>query len=313
MSKYVYIDSSRNVVSASTIERSLAEAQAKNPAITGIIPGAPDAVVVRGVKAGDWHHQLAEGEDGTDISHYGQVGLTDDDRYGLDPKRIVLHDFVATPDLNRDIRTVDYRTGLTNRLHKVITTMHRGEVRRVDYYTDTEAVRKVLAVEVFADEELTTPGYSRNTLGSPIERWTRRTWYLRDGSVAATKVTHKTYTHDPVSQMREGIRRRSNTMDKLSVDVLTAYVVTTAANPAAPTLAEMGAAYEVVTAYIDKYETGVSTFIRVGRHDFTEPPESPNITEDTDTWLDNSVVFLGYPTGWTIRTILLESLKNISE
>ena len=309
--RYGYLNAENDVIASSTIERTLVEAQAKNSDVVSILTDIPVAVIVKGLGTAEYHRHTSG--DGTDISHYTTVETTDDELYASDPKQVAIHDFMARADLNNDVRTIDYRTGLVDRLHKVITTVHLGEVRRVDYYADTDATRRVLAVEVFADEELTTPGYSRNSLGSPLERWTRRVWYRRDGSVFATKVTHKIYTHDPAAQMREGIRRRTNVVDKLSVDVLTAYAVTTAANPAAPTLEEMAAAYDVVTAYMDKYEGGVTTFIRVGRHDFTEPPESPNITDDTDTWLDSSVVLLGYPTGWTIRTIMLESLKNISE
>ncbi len=33
----------------------------------------------------------------------------------------------------------------------------------------------------------------------------------------------------------------------------------------------------------------------------------------TESWPNNDVAAMGYPAGWTIRTILLESIKNISE
>lgn len=226
---------------------------------------------------------------------------------------LVLSAFVPSSS-RMDHRVIDYKSGLLSRLHKVVSSMHRGELREVKYFTDESETELVIVVKVYADEELTTPGYSRTTLGQPIERWTERTWYRGDGSPhPSKKVTHKVYSHDPVAQMSEGFRRRQNQLDQLSVDILRAYVGTTAADPMNPTQAELDAAYDAVTTYNDKYSRELTTFVRVGRNDFLTPPASPNVTDDTETWLDNSVTPLGYPAGWTIRTIILESVKNITE
>ena len=232
---------------------------------------------------------------------------------GEDEADLAITDLLVEVDKGRDVRVVDYKTGLIERLHKVVTNVYRGEVREVDYFVDATEADLVLSVKVYADEACTTLGYSRNSLGSPVERWTRRTWYRKDGSVGVTKTTHKVYTHDPAAQMREGMRRRTNVIDKMSIDVLQAHVFTTATDPMSPTDLELATSYNVVTEYMDKYEASVTTFIRTGRHDFTEPPDNPNITDDTESWLDNDVEAMGYPAGWTIRAILLESIKNISE
>lgn len=227
---------------------------------------------------------------------------------------LVLFDLLGDGQRELDFRTIDYKSGLTSRLHKVITSMYRGELREVKYYTDVSSTDLVLVVSVYADEACTVPGYSRTSLGQPVERWTKREWYKKNGSPhESKKVTHKTYSHDPISQMSEGLRRRQNQLDKLSVDILIAYVGTTAVNPLAPTQAELDAAYETVTAYNDKYESALTTFARVGRNDFLSPPASPNVADDTESWLDNDVEPLGYPAGWTIRTIVTQSVKNISE
>ncbi len=227
---------------------------------------------------------------------------------------LVLSDYLGSGQSMFDFRSVDYKTGLTSRLHKVITTMYRGELREVNYFTDSTETTLVLSVKVFADESLTTPGYSRNTLGQPLERWTERTWYKKTGEAHTDKkVTHKVYFHDPIAQMKEGLRRRQNQIDKLSVDILKAYIGTEAVDPMNPTQAELDTAYDVVTSYNDKYEGPLTTFIRVGRNDFLTSPASPNVTDDTETWLDNSVTPLGYPAGWTIRTIITDSVKNIVE
>lgn len=218
------------------------------------------------------------------------------------------------PGQSGDHRVIDYKAGLINRLHKVITQMYRGEVREVKYYTDDTETTLVLVVRICSDADCTSLGYVRNALGAPVERWTERTWYREDTTAHADKkVTKKVYSHDPVAQMTEGLRRRQNQIDKLSVDILQAHVATTAVDPLNPTEAELEASYDTVTAYNDKYEAGITTFVRVGRNDFLTPPDSPNVTDDTETWLDNSVTPIGYPEGWTIRTIVLESVKNISE
>lgn len=226
---------------------------------------------------------------------------------------LVIESMMA-PSQSGDHRTVDYKSGLLSRLHKVIESMYRGEVREVRYYTDETETTLALVVRVCSDADCTALGYVRNSLGAPIERWTERTWYREDGTAHPDKkVTKKVYSHDAVAQMSEGLRRRQNQVDKLSIDILQAYVGTTAVDPQNPTAAELEAAYDAVTQYNDKYEGPLTTFVRVGRNDFLTPPSSPNVTDDTETWLNNDVSALGYPAGWTIRTIILESVKNISD
>ena len=248
--------------------------------------------------------------------------LSSEDKTSLDTL-VQDHDAASAPPLIAtvlteeqqalDVRTIDYKTSLTSRLHKVVTDMYRGEVREVKYYLDDTLNDFVLGVRCCNSSDCSTLGYVRSPLGQPMERWTERTWYRANETPFVKKTTHKVYSHDPVAQMREGLRRRTNVIDKLSVDVLKAHLATTAVDPFNPTQAELQASYDVVTAYNDKYEAGITTFIRVGRNDFLTAPTSPNVTDDTDTWLDNSVTAIGYPAGWTIRTIILESVKNISE
>lgn len=257
----------------------------------------------------------------TTVSFNFDVDLTAPEQTALDTI-VANHDGQPFPPLaisqftlsEADHRTIDYKTGLTARLHKVISTMYRGEVRVVDYYTDETETTLVLKVRMCSDENCEALGYVRTSLGQPVERWTERVWYREDGEAHPDKkVTHKVYVHDPVSQMNEGIRRRQNQIDKLSVDVLNAYVFTTAVDPMNPTQEEIDAAYNAVTTYVDKYEADITTYIRSARNDFLTPPHDPNVTDDTEEWLDNDVTGMGYPAGWTIRTIILESVKNISE
>jgi len=78
MSKYCYIDVDNNVIASSTVERSLEEAQAVNPAIVAIIENAPDEVVVKGENAAIlYFHRLDHG-DGTAIEDYVEIPFLDD-------------------------------------------------------------------------------------------------------------------------------------------------------------------------------------------------------------------------------------------
>ena len=212
----------------------------------------------------------------------------------------------------RDIRTVNYKSGLLGRLHKKLTSWFRGELREVEYYADDTETNLVLVVQVFADSDLTTPGYARDGSGLAQERWTKRTWKRTDGTDGTVKTTHKRYDHDKPTQQKEGRRRRQNVIDALELEVLPMLVATTAVNPASPTQAEIDAAEVIGVAYIKKYSDDISDYIRTGDLSFKTSPASPNITDDTETWLDDSVVAYGW-TGPTIRDEMLGALKEIDE
>jgi hypothetical protein len=76
--KTVYIDVDNNVIAASTVERTLAEAQVVNPAIVAVVPDAPDAVVAKGVDAAIlYYHRLDHG-DGDVMEDYIEIVFLDD-------------------------------------------------------------------------------------------------------------------------------------------------------------------------------------------------------------------------------------------
>lgn len=226
---------------------------------------------------------------------------------------LAMASLIAPEDANKDFRTINYKSGLIGSLHKVRADKYRGEMRVFDYYTDASKTTLVLRVQIYADADLTVLGYDRTDLGSPIQRWTKRTWYREDGTPhPSTKVTHKVYA-EPEAQMEESERRRTNQVRKLKLDVLQAYVFNTAVDPMNPTAGEIQAAYEAITVYMGKYGDEVSLFIEAGRNDFLTPPASPNVTDDVEAWLDYDVSAMGYPPTWTIRKIILESVKNINE
>lgn len=71
---YAYVDAVGNVLSKSTVVRTLAQAQAIMPDVTTIIAGAP-AMLIPFLAASaqqPYYHRKTSG-DGTDISHYTQI------------------------------------------------------------------------------------------------------------------------------------------------------------------------------------------------------------------------------------------------
>jgi len=201
-----------------------------------------------------------------------------------------------------DHRLVDYKACLTSRLHKVISTIYRGEVRQVRYYDDTDCTNLVLQVDVV---------YIRNPVTAlAISRLTIRTWYTKDGNPhAIKKTTLKVY--DSVHQMQEGKRRRGNITDQLAVSVLSMIVATTAANPASPTAEEVAAAEATGVAYISKYTERLDHYVRTGDMSFKDTG-TPNIEDDTEEFLDSIVTYYGWA-GPTIRDEILNSIKGILE
>lgn len=211
-----------------------------------------------------------------------------------------------------DVTGVDYKSGLTDRLHKKIKTRFRGEIREVDYYTDDTEATKVLTVQVYSDSGLTTLGYDRDASGLAIQRWTKRTWWQTDDTAGPTKTTHKRYDHDTVEQMTEGRRRRTNVINSLQLDVLSMLVATTAVDPNNPTQAEKDAAEADGMDFMGSYASEISTYISTGDLDWRTPPESPNITDDATAWLSNNVTAYGW-TGPTIRDEILAALVEITD
>jgi hypothetical protein len=222
-----------------------------------------------------------------------------------------LHRYIATN--GQDHRQVDYKTGLTARLEKKVTAMVDGEVQEVEYHADEDFDDLVIKVAVFKDQALTTPGYARTSNGLAVERWTERTWYREDGTAHPdTKVTHKAYSHDALQQMREGRRRRSNVIDQLSITVLNLLVATeTAVDPLNPTPAEITAAEAIAIPWLATYDDHVNNYIRVGDLAW-KTTGTPNLTDDTATWLDNDCEPVGYPASTTIRDVILGSLNEVS-
>lgn len=227
-----------------------------------------------------------------------------------------------------DHRTLNYKTELISGLHKEITTMYRGEVRKVDYYDGPAKAIPVLTVDI---DYVRQPN-GLLTMVNPNAVWgdadffgrrTTRTWYKKDGSLhPLTKTRDKVY--DAVSAMSEGERRRKNVIQDLSINLLTMLAVTeTAADPANPTAAEITEAEVLGVSYISKYESAINIYYTAGSLSWTGKAEhqstgdaadapTPNISDDTEAWLSNDLTALGMP-GTTIKDYLLNTLKFIYE
>lgn len=213
-----------------------------------------------------------------------------------------------------DHRQVNYKTGLIDRLHKYIDfddtdSWFRGEIRRVTYWESPTRNNKVLEVTIqYARQPngLLTRVNDTAVWGDPdfYGRRTTRTWFRGDGTPhPVAKVTDKTY--DSVAAVEEGRRRRSNVVNKLTLDVLEALVYT-------ETAGDVEAAEAIGMPYVAKYESQLDNYRQTGDLSLKTPPSVPNITDDTELWLDNDLAALGSP-GVTIRDMILDSLKEIME
>ena len=208
-----------------------------------------------------------------------------------------LKEYMSNSDQGRDHRVIDYKGGLTTRLHKKLTTIFRGEVRKIEYFKDSTETNLVLDVNV---------SYNRTGNGLATDRTTTRTWYKKDGTAhPLTKVTVKEY--DSLNQMMEGRRRRTNVISILTIQVLTMLVATTAANPANPTNNEILQAETNGNAFMANYTNDITGYLATGELSWAG---AAGIGSDTTTWLDNNVVAYGW-TGPTIRDEIQGALVDI--
>lgn len=220
---------------------------------------------------------------------------------GLPLAPLAICSLVPPCDRGRDVRSIDFDTGLTTRLREVLSVVYRGEVREIRRYLD-DTCATLAIVESMA--------YVRTPLGLAVERTTVRTWYRTDGTPhPRTKVTLKVY--DPLAQMQEGRRRRENVVDNVSMFVLVAIAITEYGyDPWNPDPAKLALAEADGMAYIAKYESALGNYVRTGDLSFRTPPASPNITDDAEPWLDNDMTPLGQP-GVSIRAWLLDAFQPI--
>ena len=198
------------------------------------------------------------------------------------------------PGQERDHILLDYGVrGLAFRLHSVITDQYLGEVRQIAYYPDsdnTDTDDRVLVEDI---------SYTRSANGLALTQTKTVTWFNTDGTAhPTTKSWTKIYSG--IEQMQEGYRRRDTNVKYTLIDVLTWLVVT-------ETAGDVGAAEALGIPYFAGKESIVQVYKDVGDGATVQA----DIDGDTETWLDNSLVPLGFPGGTTIRTELRDRFEPI--
>lgn len=197
-----------------------------------------------------------------------------------------------------DHTTHDYTAGLHQRLHKVVQTMFRGEVRSVDYFDMTGVLADpdpatwdcVLMVAVV---------YTRDATGLATSRETTRTWCQEDGSPhPVNKVTHKIYSN--FEAMGEGTRRRQNVIEDVSLTLVGLLLYSGAASDYADAVAKG-------TSFTSMYDSEINNYVRVGSDEL----DTAVLADTTTTWLDQDLTALGYPGGTTIRDVIDGEIDDI--
>jgi hypothetical protein len=112
---------------------------------------------------------------------------------------------------HNDHKGIDYKTQLNTNLFPK-RTITKGEVVKVDWYSDETLNDKVLTVNV---------EYNRDANGFAVDRTTVREWVNRDGTVNLDKkITHKNYSINHVDQIVEGIKRRKLLVNNMQMPTL---------------------------------------------------------------------------------------------
>lgn len=119
---------------------------------------------------------------------------------------------------DRDFRDVNYKNGLTTRLHPR-HTFERGVIVRTGYFAymsfNPATYQFDFSEEVVREDYV----YQRDANGFAQSRVMSITWFNNDGTVnEATKNRVKIYT--TAESIRETARRRQNILDQLQVDLM---------------------------------------------------------------------------------------------
>ena len=193
----------------------------------------------------------------------------------------------------------DYKTGLITRLHPKRTTI-KGEVIRVDYYSDKELTDLVLTVEV---------EYIRDDIGFAISRKTTRRWVLKNDEYhPETKITEKSYVINLEDQIKEGLRRRQNIIDSIQPRVL--YLLFEVMLPEGKTKEEI---IYIGREFLDRHEPefdrfikSSSTIIDINDPNYGKKELAVAFMIATDEWLDNKPATLG---GISIREYIINEVS----
>lgn len=199
----------------------------------------------------------------------------------------VLYDYVAdTLDKTVFPGHINYKTGLTTRLHPV-HTITRGELNKTIYYgTSDGTIYSTPVLEV-------TFNWLRDASGFCYRRDSSIAYYLSDGTLsAATKNMTKYYNNQ--ESIEEGRRRRQNIVNELSL-VLVGLLHQTVFDKTNEEILQLGRDWFKIN------KTDVETFVEA-----SDKAIYNVILTDTTWWLDNVVPDTG---GLTIRAIMYDKAQ----
>jgi hypothetical protein len=194
-----------------------------------------------------------------------------------------IYRYVKKDVIKNHFHNINYKTQVEPRLHQKYT-VEKGEVQKVEYYSDEALTDLILVVDVV---------YIRDTLNFATERTTTRTWIREDGTPhPETKITRKIYTIDVVDRIREAKKRRKNLIDILTSKVLGLL------NQTIPDKT----AQEIVTIGREFLATHKITFQNYV--DDGHEQVFADITNASDFWMENDI-----GDGRSIRQFILEELE----
>lgn len=188
---------------------------------------------------------------------------------------------------------LDYITGLTRRLYRDERFVH-GELREIYYCANVVIGPDGWPTynDVIVSEHVT---YQRDSVGFARSRLTEIRWYKEDGTVHPdVKQLHKTYS--AMESQKEGIARRSNIIDDISVKTVGMILATVPTNDTYPTAQSK---IDLGREFMGENKTVMDMFIMAGERDIVAAVKyAPN------WWLNNPI----NAQGTTIRQYLLSQV-----
>lgn len=170
---------------------------------------------------------------------------------------------------------VDYKTGLNRRLYRKESFVH-GELRSVELFdaTNTGADGWPAYTDLIVREDMT---YVRDGIGFARSRTTTITWYLESGDAHETQKTlHKMYS--PLESQKEGITRRGNIIDQLSLVVGSIMIQVLPTNETYP---DAQAKLEVGRMWMQQNKLALDMFVQASKRDIVGI-----VKHATESWLD---------------------------
>jgi len=190
-----------------------------------------------------------------------------------------------------DFKDIDYTIHPSPNLfpHRVFT---KGELLRVDWFSDQNMTDLVLKTEM---------SYIRDPFGFAISRTTVRTWMDESGNpLPDQKITTKFYTHNPISQIEEGKRRRANIVNGIQLPTMGLMIESMSV---APYNYSQGQILLIGRDFLDRHESEFKNFIESSSSvtDFNDPNFGrkkvavaiEQAANSTDPWLKETPSQLG--------------------